>query len=62
MFSHLDSQHFFVSSLIKASRVQGFGLTKQELVDGYLITSSCPPLSDEEVLLNIVFKQLAFIN
>jgi hypothetical protein len=30
------------------------GLTNQELVDDPLITSSCPPPSNEEVLLNTV--------
>ncbi len=33
MFSQLDSQHFFVSSLMKDSKVQECGLTNQELVD-----------------------------
>jgi hypothetical protein len=47
---------------MKAPKVRGFVLANQELVDGPLITNSCSPSSDEEVLLNTVFKQIIFIN
>ncbi len=73
MFSDIASQHFFVSSIVEPLKVRGIELTNQELVDGHLITSSCPPLvteakcegypsSDEEVLLKGYVEEWLLMN
>ena len=39
----------------------GYSLTRQEVVDGLLITTSCPPSSNEEGLLILYFNSLSFL-